>query len=392
MNLKKLQILLYLFILLIATANPIFANEHKQDLEKQIQEYQKKLDDARQQKNTLSSQIQLMDTQIYLTNLKTQETEKKIETTERELNVLGARIEGLDSSLNQLSKTMLNFVVDGYKQRNVSLLDVLLDSDNANDLMSKVKYYSAARSNNEKVMLQVQETKINFQEQKDLREKKVTELDALKTTLETQKVDLAAQQDSKQKLLEVTKNDERTYQALLEKARAEYAAIQGIIAGAGTETKIKDVTKGESIATIIPGASCNSSGGHLHFITQQNGSVTNPFNYLKSVDSQNCSGSSCGSGDGDPFNPSGNWDWPLTSPINMFQGYGSTWAVRNTWVGSIYNFHNGIDIKSPSLDVTAVADGTLYRGSYAVGCTLSYVKLVHKDTDMETLYLHVYGK
>ena len=64
--------------------------------------------------------------------------------------------------------------------------------------------------------------------------------------------------------------------------------------------------------------------------------------------------------------------------------------MRNTWVGRIYSFHNGIDITGSSSNVYAVADGTLYRGSYAVGCTLSYAKLAHKDSNVATLYLHVY--
>ena len=40
-----------------------------------------------------------------------------------------------------------------------------------------------------------------------------------------------------------------------------------------------------------------------------------PTNYLKGVDHSNDSG-------GDPFNPSGGWDWPIDGPIQFNQGYG----------------------------------------------------------------------
>ena len=198
------------------------------------------------------------------------------------------------------------------------------------------------------------------------------------------------QKAAKQKLLNVTQNDEKIYQRLLEQARAEYAAIKGIIAGAGTETKLREVKKGEVIASVISGASCNSSGGHLHFIVQDNGSVTNPFNYLKSVDHSNCSGSGCGSSDGDSFNPSGSWDWPLNPAIELEQGYGNTWAARNTWVGRIYSFHNGIDINGSSNSALSVSDGDMYRGSYSVGCTLPYLKLFHKNLNIRKFYFDVY--
>ena len=384
-----LSVFFYADILSIAQEQT--QEQTKGDLQKKIEEYENKLTELRDQKNTLSSQIQYMDTQIYLTGLRVEETNAKIEKTEYEIGKLDDWIGDLDVSLDELSKTMIERITASYKNRKASVIDIVFDSTSASDIVNKLKYYEVARESNKKVLLEVQEAKSNYEEQKELREKKKKELDTLHKTLIVQEEDLKNQQDAKRRLLETTQNDEQTYQQLLAQARAEYAAIQGIVAGAGTETKIGDVTKGERIASIIAGASCNSSGGHLHFIVQEGGSTQNPFSYLKSVDLKNCSGSSCGSGDGDSTftDNSYNWDWPLNPTIEMNQGYGETWAVRNTWVGRIYNFHNGIDITGSSYDVSAVSDGTLYKGSYSVGCALSYMKLVHKDSNTTTLYLHV---
>ena len=179
---------------------------------------------------------------------------------------------------------------------------------------------------------------------------------------------------------------------MLAQARAEFEAIQAIIAGKGTETEAGQVSEGQRIANIIQGSSCNSGGSHLHFIVRkQDSTADSPFTYLKSgISYQNCSGSSCGGNDGDSFNPSGSWNWPIQSNIKFNQGYGSTWAVRNTWVGKIYNFHNGIDINSDSSsEVKAVRAGKLYQGSYNVGCRLKYVRVDHDDSDLDTLYLHI---
>jgi murein DD-endopeptidase MepM/ murein hydrolase activator NlpD len=125
----------------------------------------------------------------------------------------------------------------------------------------------------------------------------------------------------------------------------------------------------------------------------QNGNTFNPFSYLASgVGFENCSGSSCGSSDGDIFNPSGSWSWPITPSIKFTQGYGVTWAVRNTWVGRIYSSHNGIDINNETnSEVKAVKGGTLYRGSYggSGGCRLRYVRVHHDDGGLDTYYLHI---
>ena len=169
-------------------------------------------------------------------------------------------------------------------------------------------------------------------------------------------------------------------------------SIQAILAGKGEEVEVGEVGEGEVITSLIVGGSCNSSGTHLHFtIADSGGNTSNPFNYLKSVDHENCSGSSCGSSEADPFNPSGSWNWPMNPKIRMNQGYGQTWAVANTWVGQIYNFHNGIDITGSSYDIKSVQAGTLYRGSYTGGggCRLPYMKIKHKDGNLNTYYLHV---
>lgn len=376
--------LLFALIILLTFSFTVLAQDNGKatEVQKKIEEYQKKLQDLNQQKNTLSSQIQYMDAQIYLTTYKIQETEQKIVSTQKEIEILSTRIEGLDNSLDYLSKLLLKKVIEGYKNRELSLFDVLLDSDSAHGLISRFKYLKNAQESNQKLLIQVQETKLNFEEQKKLRQEKKVELDELEKSLNAQKAELNMQKASKQKLLVDTQNDEVTYQRLLAQAKAEYAAIQGIISGAGTESKLRDVKKGDSIATLISGSSCNSSGTHLHFIVQEGGSVVDPFAKLKPVDNINDSG-------GDTWNPSGSWDWPLSPAIEFHQGYGVTWFVRTyRW----YNFHNGIDISGSSNTAYAVADGELYRGSYSVGCALSYVKLVHKDSNVVTLYLHVFAQ
>jgi peptidoglycan hydrolase CwlO-like protein len=393
MKLIKLISTVLLFLALIFISSKGVSSQDcktKEECEKKIAEYEAKLTEVRNQKSTLSSQINFMNTQIALTTVRIQQTEYAIQKTEEEIVNLGEKIEGLDSSLDQLGKVILRKIIEGYKRREVPYLNIFLDSDKASVLFNRLKYARATQENDRRIAFQIQQAKLNFEVQKDVREKKKIELDELKVNLDQQQTDLANQKAAKQTLLAQTQNDERVYQSLLARARAEFAAIQGIIAGAGTETKLRDVSRGETIASVIPGASCNSSGGHLHFIVQEGGSVNNPFNYLNSVGFENCSGSSCGSGDGDAFNPSGSWDWPLNPTIRMNQGYGETWAVKNTWVGSIYRFHNGIDITGSSLNVLAVADGELYRGSYAVGCALSYAKLVHKGSNIATFYLHTY--
>ena len=232
MKKKYLAIILIFFL----CSSSVYSEDN--ETTQRIKEYEQKLVDIRQQKNTLSSQIQLMDTQIKLTELKIQETEEKIVSTEKEIEDINSRIQGLDTSLDYLSKTLLKRVVDGYKKRSVSLFNIFLDSDNANDLINRVKYQKTAQENNQKLIIKVQELKNNFEEQKQKREDKKIELDNLNKTLSDQKNTLDNQKLQKQKLLIDTQNSEKVYENLLTEARAQLSALSSFAKSSGAYSVI----------------------------------------------------------------------------------------------------------------------------------------------------------
>ncbi len=374
------------------TPTPASSGNSKEldDLNNKIKEYEAKVSELKSQGNSLSVQIEAMDNQIKLTEYRVNATKQEIMDITLDIDSATKRMKNLESSLTDVSKVLLNRVVATYKAGGYETLPVLLASDNFADALSRANYLRIVQAHDKQLLLNTQQARNDYANQKQIFEDKRKKIEALKTQLEGYTAQLDKDKAAKESLLKATKNDEKKYQDLLSKARSEYAGIQGILAGNGAETEAGPVSEGSRIASIIPGASCNSSGGHLHFIVSRNGATENPFSYLKSVDHNNCSGSSCGSSDGDSFNPSGSWEWPIGGPITMYQGYGSTWATRNSWVGRIYSFHNGIDIVGPSYDVKAVRAGTLYRGSYAgAGCRLPYVRVRHED-GLDTFYLHVY--
>ncbi len=396
---KKIGLICALLVLGILCKGIVFAQDtcQQQDTcsgltgEARVSCYEGVVSTCEKAKATLSSQIAVMNSKIELTTLRINALQLELTKLNTEIEALAGEIERLEGLLTKRIELVLHRIPEAYK-RNVtaSSFGSIFLSSNLSDLISRVKYTNRVQEEDSQLLLQLKATQNNFSERKDVREKKKLQREQLKVQFEKESMDLLVQKKDKQILLEQTNNSETKYQSLLAAARSELVAIQGIIAGQGSETQVGEVKKGDKIASVIGSASCNSSGAHLHFmVTNNSGATQNPFAFLKSVDSENCSGYSCGSSDGDPFSPSGNWDWPLEPRIRFYQGYGNTWAVNHTWVRQIYTFHNGIDIYGSSLDVKAVQDGTLYRGFYSGNCNLQYVKLVHKDTGMMTFYLHV---
>jgi peptidoglycan hydrolase CwlO-like protein len=378
---KKLAIFASLILLFVAI-RPAFAQSDEQkldDLNRQIEEYTSQIGKLQLQASTLSNQVAQFNAQIRVTEL-------KIDQTQGQIFLLGGRIDQLEGSLESLTQAFNSRVSETYKlTRTDSSPILLLASENVGEAVSKFHYLQKIQAADQKLIERLDAAKTTYTEQK-------TELEDLEQVLGVQKEELDGQKAAKANLLAVTKNDEKKYQSLLSSVRAEFEAIQAIIAGRGDENEVGHVGAGEQIASIIQGPSCNSSGQHLHFIVSKDGTTQNPFNYLRGgIDFQNCSGpGECS--EGDSFAPSGSWDWPINPTIRYTQGYGSTWAVRNTWVGRIYSFHNGIDIDSTSgTTVKAVQPGKLFRGSFAGsnGCRLRYVRVEHEQDGISTFYLHI---
>lgn len=370
------------FVFLKAGGQLIQAETETEKLERltrEISQYESEISKLKSQATTLSNLIAQYDAQIRLTTLKIEQTEEKI-------LLLGGRIDQLETSLQSLTDAFTNRVVYTYKMSKLNEpYLILISSPDLKTAFTSFHYLKKIESADRDLLVRLEKAQLTYEEEK-------VDQEALQKELESQKTVLGAQKAAKATLLEQTKNDEKKYQQLLSQARAEFEAIQAILAGKGDEEEVGKVSQGQRIASIIPGASCNSSGPHVHFIVSQNGATQNPFSFLRGIDYENCSGSSCGSNDGDPFNPGGSWDWPINPKVKFSQGYGSTWAVRNTWVGRIYSFHNGIDINSnSSQEVKAVRSGTLYRGSYGGGggCRLRYVRVDHDENDLDTFYLHI---
>jgi len=383
-------------ILFSIMSNPssLYADEEETELKKlenKIEDYQSKVEDAKSKQQTLSSTIELHNNQIYLSTIKINKTKTDITTLEDQVQDLTNKIDFLEDNLVLTSELLNQRIAATYKRSFIPPIFLLFTVENFAEFFSRIKYLETVQKNDKEVMFVMEETKISFNQQKNLKETKQLELVELKTALEGQNNQLKVQKSIKENLLLVTKNDEQKFQQLLSQARAEYESIQAIIARRGKETQVGDISKGSKIASVISGASCNSSGSHLHFtVVNGDGNSVNPFSYLKSVDHDNCSGPGACS-EGDSFNPSGSWDWPVSPKIKYVQGFGSTWAINNSWIGGIYSFHNGIDISGTSRDVRAVADGVLSRGSYvgSNGCNLRYVRLEHNGSQIESLYLHV---
>ena len=382
-NLRLVAVATFVLASLVFAKGSIYSSEDLESKKGEIEQLQKELEKVRGQKQTLSSTISYLDTQINLTESEIDGTELELGEVEKDIDDLSGKIQVLDRSLEDITGLLVERIKNSYKQSRVNpLLQTIADSQVQQNL-SAYKYLLEAQKNDRAIIYQMEATKVTFDNQKKLKEEKQAELDALTDKLQSQKVALDRQQQEKQSLLQVTKNDEARFQSELAQKQAELEAIQSIIAGKGDETEVGGVNTGDKIATVIAGPSTCSSGAHLHFEVAQSGVHKNPASYLsgRSVNWDNAPDGS--------FDFTGSWAWPLNDPVRITQGYGMTfYASTMRYYGGAP--HTGIDmVNNSDYTVKSVDSGTLFRG--AIGCrggTLRYVRVQHSDT-LSSFYLHV---
>ena len=352
------------------------------DLNQCIEYLRNKVSEKQGQAKTLSSQIAIMDNQIKLTQARIEQTRKDILDVTLDIDTATKKILTLQDSLEKITGILINRIVATYEAGRVEPLAVLLTSPNASNLFSKLNYQRIVQAHDKKLVYEVQQAKNDFTNQKEIFEDKKKKEEDLKLSLEKYTVQLATERKNKDNLLAITKSDEVRYQQLLSQAQAERA----IVFGGGVDSYLRDVGQGDAIGfiashNISPGC---SSGAHLHFEVQKDGSVQNPNSYLKSVNYTYSSGydqSYYGS-----INPTGDLPWPLNEPVIIHQGYGSHGFAQSFYSGGV---HTGIDMDSSSSTVKAVKSGKLYGGSY--NCSsgkLYYAKVIH-DGGLVTWYLHM---
>lgn len=345
------------------------------------------------QRESMTAQIVLLTSKISLTSAKIESAKEKIVQTEKEIEEISGKIDNLEETLTTITSLFIDRVVGTYKHGGVSYFSLILGTDKFSDIFNRFKYFQTVQAHDRRILFQLQNSKVNFQEQKNLREEKKIELASLKIQLEKEEVTLASQKKEKELFLNTTKNNEAKYRQELEAARKEAAQIQkaaSILSQAGVSKRVK---AGDAIG--LMGNTGFSTGSHLHLSVYtlseadynrfQFGSGTeNPLGKLKSrslpFDANSCDDVSSRT---TKNVGSGSWNWPMSNPT-ISQCYGHTpWSWRYQ-----SGAHDGMDMyDDKDIVVRAVEEGNayFYYGGQSAG---NGVFIFHPNGKM-TLYWHL---
>lgn len=218
--------------------------EEKLTCLKEIQSIcQAKLNETKAKKQTLESTISYINNKIYLAQNQINQTKAEIALLEEEIVSLGGKIEVLNVSLDKMTETLVKRIASSYKSNTViQPLYLLLTSNGFSDFFLRYKYLKVTQTHDRKLIFALEEARTDYDNQKQDKEDKQREVEALQKKLVSQQSALKQQQTEKQSLLLLTKNDESRYQKLLAEAIAQKNAFSRFISGQGGASLLSNQT------------------------------------------------------------------------------------------------------------------------------------------------------
>ena len=306
------------------------AQDEKAQLEKALKEAQGTIEDLRDSKGDIESKVtelnqQLIDISARITDLENQLTAKSEDIQETKDELAGAKEREAQQYADM--KVRIQFM---YENGQTSYLEALLSSRNISEFLNSADYIAQIQSYDRQKLTEYQDTVESIVNLEAQLEQEYTDLEALKSTVESNKATVAAMMRQKESELADISGDIEDAQSDADYYAAEIQAQEELIAA---------IKRAE--------AEKAAAGGEEHPYT------------------------------------GGAFRWPCPSSTRVTSDYGT----RVSPMSGASSNHKGIDIGASSgADIIAAADGTVTAASYSSAAG-NYVMIDHGG-GLYTVYMH----
>lgn len=195
------------------------------------------------QAKTLASAVDQLNTQIKLAQAKIATTTLQLEKLDVEIKDLNGRIESIDFSLDDITKMFIERVRTTYMRRNTYEASIIAQSSGLSDMLRGIEYAKKLRDHDRTLLIALEKSRLDVSAQKETKEIKQKEVEALRRKLDIERAALNAQVASKNQLLTETKNDEKRYQSLRQEAANRVAQLANYVSSRGGASLLSGTTR-----------------------------------------------------------------------------------------------------------------------------------------------------
>ena len=306
------------------------AQDEKAQLEKALKEAQSTIEDLKDSKGDIESKVtelnqQLIDISARITDLENQLTAKSEDIQETKDELAGA--EEREAQQYADMKVRIQFM---YENGQTSYLEALLSSRNISEFLNSADYIAQIQSYDRQKLTEYQDTVESIVNLEAQLEQEYTDLEALKSTVESNKATVAA---------------------MMRQKESELADISGDIEDAQSDADYyaAEIQAQEELIAAIKRAEAEKAAA---------GVEEHPYT-------------------------GGAFRWPCPSSTRVTSDYGT----RVSPMSGASSNHKGIDIgASAGADIIAAADGTVTAASYSSAAG-NYVMIDHGG-GLYTVYMH----
>ena len=306
------------------------AQDEKAQLEKALKEAQSTIEDLKDSKGDIESKVtelnqQLIDISARITDLENQLTAKSEDIQETKDELAGAKEREAQQYADM--KVRIQFM---YENGQTSYLEALLSSRNISEFLNSADYIAQIQSYDRQKLTEYQDTVESIVNLEAQLEQEYTDLEALKSTVESNKATVAA---------------------MMRQKESELADISGDIEDAQSDADYyaAEIQAQEELIAAIKRAEAEKAAA---------GVEEHPYT-------------------------GGAFRWPCPSSTRVTSDYGT----RVSPMSGASSNHKGIDIgASAGADIIAAADGTVTAASYSSAAG-NYVMVDHGG-GLYTVYMH----
>ena len=341
------------------------------EINSQIQEKEKEIQSLENQKSEAMKEVETLINQIASYEVELDELETKIGDLEDQIEETEKNIESKQEEYNKEQELLDTVLIEMYEQGETTYLDVLFNSSDILDFISKYYVVSEITESNTQLLENISKQKAEIEEQKANLENQKKELNTTKASVEAKQTQLKAAHTTKSQYVSKLTAEEKEAQAEKEQFEQDKRDITA---------QLKKIAEAEAKAKAEAEAKAKAAAATKSNQSSSTTKTTTTSSTTSSTTSTNVTSTPSSSG----------YIFPLAGKTkkNITTGY---MGYSNPKMGN----HTGVDIAiAGGTPVMAVKDGTVVTStalkttSGAYRSYGEYIVINHGDGTM-TLYAHM---